>query len=103
MFSELSDVSADPGRSPDSHSAGTNQPLDNSRLVCCRVHWRAYSRNEESAFESAQAPIGFGGRESAKVSLVGTAQQPGRQLPLTGNQNRKGLVESEPPERETAR
>ncbi|MFF0744082.1 hypothetical protein ACFYVL_27165 [Streptomyces sp. NPDC004111] len=35
--------------------------------------------------------------------LVGTAQQPGRQTPLTGNQARKVLVESEPPERENAK
>ncbi|MGW6113248.1 hypothetical protein ACWFMX_21590, partial [Bacillus subtilis] len=38
---------------------------------------------------------------SANVSLVGTAQQPGRQAPLTGNQARKDLVESDSPERET--
>ncbi|AGI87141.1 Hypothetical protein XNRR2_0742 [Streptomyces albidoflavus] len=28
---------------------------------------------------------------------VGTAQQPGRRIPLTGNQARKDLIESEPP------
>ena len=39
-------------------------------------------------------------RESTRVLDVGTAQQPGRRNPLTGNQARKDLIESEPPERE---
>ncbi|WP_424919101.1 hypothetical protein, partial [Streptomyces sp. wa1064] len=34
---------------------------------------------------------------------VGTAQQPGRQAPLTGNQARKDLIESDSPERENAK
>ncbi|MFD4224850.1 hypothetical protein, partial [Streptomyces griseus] len=34
---------------------------------------------------------------------VGTAQQPGRQAPLTENQARKDLIESDSPERENAK
>ncbi|WP_234474630.1 MULTISPECIES: hypothetical protein, partial [unclassified Streptomyces] len=34
---------------------------------------------------------------------VGTAQQPGRQAPLTGNQARKDLIESDSLERENAK
>ncbi|MDX5578083.1 hypothetical protein PV779_62545, partial [Streptomyces sp. ID01-9D] len=34
---------------------------------------------------------------------VGTAQRPGRQAPLTGNQARKDLIESDSPERENAK
>jgi hypothetical protein len=80
----LSDVRADSGRSPDSHSAGTNLYFDDSRVVCLTsFYWRAYLRNEES-------PDSLGSTESAKVSLVGTAQRPGRQTPLTGDQTPKG-------------
>ncbi|MYY10314.1 hypothetical protein GT204_15735 [Streptomyces sp. SID4919] len=40
--------------------------------------------------------------EPARVWDVGTAQQPERQTPLTGDQARKDLIESEPPERKSA-
>ncbi|WP_219566083.1 hypothetical protein, partial [Streptomyces griseus] len=50
-----------------------------------------------------RTPISVGAQDSAKVSLVGTAQRPGGQAPLTGNQARKDLIESDSPERENAK
>src|SRR5215204_1514357 len=88
MFSELSDVSADPGRSPDSHSARPTRTRRPVVLPSC--HWCTYLRNEESAFERTWPPISVGSRESAKVSLVGTAQQPQRHHPADRESGPKG-------------
>ncbi|MFE7536553.1 hypothetical protein ACFU67_20015, partial [Streptomyces rhizosphaericola] len=66
------------------------------RVACFFVHIREM-RNPRS---KGRTPISVGAQDSAKVSLVGTAQRPGRQTPLTGSQAREDLIESDSPERE---
>ncbi|WP_206606885.1 MULTISPECIES: hypothetical protein, partial [unclassified Streptomyces] len=66
------------------------------RVACFFVRIREM-RNPRS---KGRTPISVGAQDSANVSLVGTAQQPGWQTPLTGSQARKDLIESDSPERE---
>jgi hypothetical protein len=81
MFFGLSDVSADSGRSPDGHpGAITRTTYSPSAGARPRV------RFSERGKRKPKRPIWNGQRTSAKVSLVGTAERPERQAPLTGGQ-----------------
>jgi hypothetical protein len=69
-------------------------------LRCATARFHASLRNEESAFERTP-PISSGGRTPLKSHSSERPNSREDKLPLTGNQARKDLIESEPPERET--